>query len=267
MKLSKIMLASAVALSAATSALAQVHVGVRGNIGYTSFWNTDISNSRSEIEEGSYRDYKYEESMSISGLDDASGLGFGFGVALAVPLAPAISLQPELMFSHRTRSTSKLAMSDSYKEWHRDSETNDPWELYDEDFYGPEPLATKVELSQWFIDIPVMFRYAMPNGVFFNAGPVVSINLSNDAEVGGISIPIEIDDFFATFSLAVGVGGGYSVALGNGSQLDIDVRLNFGLTHLVGDDVDFMGQRIGDLTEYGNPKDFNILAGVTYWFM
>lgn len=268
MKLSNIILASTVALSAVSASFAgEMHFGGRLNLGYASFWNTDISFSDVD-EEGSY---KYEEKVEITGLDDASGVAFGFGLAMNYKINSAMAFQPELMIAYRNRSTSSLVANETEIEYRRDREynywtdsyENGPWELdyVDRDV---DPLGLEVSLAEWFIDVPLLFRYSMSNGVFFNAGPVVSINLSAEGEASGLSL--DVGDFTTTFVFGAEVGVGYSLPL-NGRQLDIDLRLHMGITALVSDDISYMGRYFGDGTEYGNPKDLNIMVGVTYWFM
>ncbi len=174
----------------------------------------------------------YSAFWGDSDVEDFWGLGFNAGVALYLPFTPSIGFNPEVTFGYRSES---------------DEETE-------------EGLKITGDLSQMNIDIPLLFRFNVVSGLFFEAGPFMSLVLSDDfdytmeydgedvtdeyeAEGGEFKWP---DQKF--FEMGILAGVGYSIT----QKIDIDARFGLGLTKLYDD---------------GDEKSFMFHLGGTFWFM
>lgn len=245
--------ALAVVSVAACAFAQQMHFGAHVGVGYNSFWNAEL-NLPNSSDEGTY----YRDEASISGLEEASGIGFSFGGAMIYKMGPSFALQPELLFSYRNRSTD---MKMTITQYERDSR-NDPWKYEGSD----SEILPDVSITQWYIDIPVLARINLGPSMFLLAGPEFSIELSADGEA--MIVSMDVSDYTTSFVVGLQVGLGYSIALGGGSQLDIDARFNLGLTSIISDEILIPGERMKiDGTTFADPKDFNIYLGATYWFI
>lgn len=154
--------------------------------------------------------------------DASSGIGFqaGVGMKISLPLLP-ITVAPEVLIDMRN---------------------------YD--------VSENVTTTEWAIDIPVMVRFSLLPILYLEAGPMLDINLSVSAEDDDGNEVKYDDDYFNTlgFGLAFGVGTGI-VPL-----VDIDFRVNLGLTNVIADQK-FMGE-----TVEVNASNMQFIIGATYWF-
>lgn len=154
--------------------------------------------------------------------DASSGIGFqaGVGMKISLPMLP-ITVAPEVLIDMRN---------------------------YD--------VSENVTTTEWAIDIPVMVRFSLLPILYLEAGPMLDINLSVSAEDDDGNEVKYDDDYFNTlgFGLAFGVGTGI-VPL-----VDIDFRVNLGLTNVIADQK-FMGE-----TVEVNASNMQFIIGATYWF-
>ena len=154
--------------------------------------------------------------------DASSGIGFqaGVGMKISLPLRP-ITVAPEVLIDMRN---------------------------YDE--------ANDITTTEWAIDIPVMVRFSLLPILYLEAGPMLDINLSVSSEDDdGHEVEYD-DDAFNTigFGLAFGVGTGIV------PFVDIDFRVNLGLTNVAADK-EFMGKTIEV-----DASNRQFVLGATYWF-
>jgi len=178
----------------------------------------------------------YSAFWGDSDMEDFWGPGFNAGIALYLPFTPSIGFNPEVTFGYR-------------------SESNEETE---------EGLKMTGDLSQMNIDIPLLFRFNVVSGLFFEAGPFMSLALSDnfdytaeyngedvtaavEAEAEAAGEPIEGPDQ-KFFEMGILAGVGYSIT----QKIDIDARFGLGLTKLY-DDAD--------------AKSFMFHLGGTFWFM
>ena len=179
----------------------------------------------------------YSAFWGDSDMEDFWGPGFNAGIALYLPFTPSIGFNPEVTFGYRSESNEETIA---------------------------EEVKLKVDLSQMNIDIPLLFRFNVVSGLFFEAGPFMSLALSDNfdytAEYNGEDVTDEYEAAAAaegetiegpdqnTFEMGILLGVGYSIT----QKIDIDARFGLGLTKLY-DDAD--------------AKSFMFHLGGTFWFM
>ncbi|MBO7384318.1 MAG: PorT family protein [Fibrobacter sp.] len=243
-----LILASSTLLLAA-SAFADVHLGARASLGYASFWGLE---EEYNIEED---DGNYSYKGSIKGLDGFSGFSFSFGLASYFAINEAVSISPNFLISHHSRSNK---LKESYEEYYKG-------ELEDRD----EDESPEVTLSMWNIEIPVLGTFNL-GPVFLEAGPIISFNVSAEASVDnpkGGDISVEIDDYTSSVNFGLVFGLGKRIPLGD-KALDIDARFTLGITSLTSDDADdWLDHTYEEYAPDDRPSDFIIHVGATYWFM
>ena len=160
------------------------------------------------------------------GSDDAStSIGFNAGAAakISLPLLP-ITLAPEVLIDMRN--------------------------------YGSDDS----HVTQWNIDVPVLVRFSVLPILYLEGGPYASFNLAMSAEDDDGHEDKIFEDLYKTnvfeFGLAFGVGTGIF------PFVDIDLRLNLGLTKLY-DKVEYYGLEDDYQPEMSSMQ---IAVGATYWF-
>ena len=252
----------------ASSAFAEVafHMGARFSGNYNMIWNVDNQLTTTDlmtkmgIPEETANELLDGNEASIKDLDKLSGMGTSFGLSFMIQPNPFFGIQPELLFSYRGRSVTLTA---TYTEEKKN---------YSYDYYGSRTYAGTTtetfELNMWYLDIPVLFHIQTPVGVFFNAGPVISFNLSADLKASIISY--DIGEYVSTTVFGLIGGIGYSANLGNNQKLDIDLRVQMGLSSLIKDDIEVSddGETAKlDFTKLYDPKDLIISLGIAYWFL
>jgi len=114
------------------------------------------------------------------------------GVLANIPLAGALSLQPEVVYSGQ----------------------------------GAKGDGGKTTLN--YINVPVLVKYSLPVGVFFQTGPQIGfLTSAKDKADGGESVNVK--DAFKSTDFSWALGAGYLIPEVN---LGFDVRYNLGLTKL-----------------------------------
>lgn len=268
----------------AASAFAQFHVGARIAGNYNMIWNVDEKISTNDIMKslGAPDEALPDEQVIIKDMNTLSGMGVTFGLSFLYQATPVFGIQPELLFSYRNRSvkpkfevdmgTTKSSRNNSYY----DDEYGYYYSSYDDDDDYLSDLAMldglgygnlELEISQWYFEIPLLFRIQTAPGLFFNLGPVLSINMSSEISVSIVSEDVSEYTASAVFGLIAGLG--YSVDLGNGQKLDIDFRFQMGLSSLISDEIEISEEEEAklDATKIIDPKDFNFGIGIAYWFI
>lgn len=259
-------------VSTAAFASGAFHVGAKLAGSYNMVWNVDNEITLTDIMKnlGVPADEIEEEMDGVQGsIKDAnklSGLGVGFGLTFRYQISDVLSIQPELLFNYRARSveatvTGSLAGED------------------DDDYYSyyydePEPSRSasmklpEIEVNQWFLDIPVLFRFQTGMGLFFNVGPVLSLNM--DTEFKASIVSMDVDDYTTTIVFGGIAGLGYAIPLANGQTIDIDLRFHMGFSSIIRDDIEVDDEETSitlDGTKIIDPMDFNISLGISYWFI
>jgi len=130
---------------------------------------------------------------NISKVDGSKTLvNLNAGVLASIPLAGQLSLQPEVVYSGQ----------------------------------GVKGDGGSDHLN--YINVPVLLKYSLPVGVFFQTGPQIGFLMSaKEKEDGGSST--DIKDLFKSTDFSWALGGGYLIPDVN---LGFDVRYNLGLTKL-----------------------------------
>jgi len=119
-------------------------------------------------------------------------VSFNGGALVKIPLVDALSLQPEVVYSGQ----------------------------------GAKYDGGKTTLG--YINIPVLAKYSLPVGVFFETGPQLGFLLSAKDKVDGQDA-VDIKSGLKSTDLAWAFGAGYVIPDVN---LGVDVRYNLGLTKL-----------------------------------
>ena len=267
----------------AASAFAQFHVGARIAGNYNMIWNVDEKISTNDIMKslGAPDEALPDEQVIIKDMNTLSGMGVTFGLSFLYQATPVFGIQPELLFSYRNRSVKPKFEGDMGTQGGRNnSYYDDEYGYYyssyddDDDYYGDLAMLDEfaysnleLEISQWYFEIPLLFRIQTAPGLFFNLGPVLSINMSSEISVSIVTEDVSDYTASAVFGLIAGLG--YSVDLGNGQRVDIDFRFQMGLSSLISDEIEVSEEEEAklDATKIIDPKDFNFGIGVAYWFM
>ena len=267
----------------AASAFAQFHVGARIAGNYNMIWNVDEKISTNDIMKslGAPDEALPDEQVIIKDMNTLSGMGVTFGLSFLYQATPVFGIQPELLFSYRNRSVKpKFEVDMGTQGGRNNSYYDDEYGYYyssyddDDDYYGDLAMLDEfaysnleLEISQWYFEIPLLFRIQTAPGLFFNLGPVLSINMSSEISVSIVTEDVSDYTASAVFGLIAGLG--YSVDLGNGQRVDIDFRFQMGLSSLISDEIEVSEEEEAklDATKIIDPKDFNFGIGVAYWFM
>ena len=179
--------------------------------------------------------------------DGAYGFGFNLGGAALYEINSMIQINPELTFAYRNHSfSSEVDLS---------------------------LVTSSADITITFlnIDIPILARLQVIQPVFFEIGPLVSLNLSSSysyeqkssssltfTNEGDIEEPSLIE-----FGLVFGVGKKLDI----GTGLDVNFRFILGLTNTYKDSLDNnIYQVITGTTDRDN-KSMMFQLGATYWFL
>jgi hypothetical protein len=134
----------------------------------------------------------------LQGTSTSSLVGFNGGVFLGLGFTDNLSLQPELVYSGQ-----------GFKE----SESGE--------------TGTQTEN---YINIPVLLKYKLPVGLYFETGPQIGFLMSAKAKASGFSVDDKASFKSTDFSWAIGAG--FQIP---STQLGIDVRYNIGLANIAND--------------------------------
>jgi hypothetical protein len=133
-----------------------------------------------------------------SGPDPENGLksksSFNAGVLASVPLFNSFFLQPEIVYSGQGTGIS------------------------DNGFTGT--------LNYNYLNVPVLFKYQAPSGIFAETGPQVGFLLSSNLKADGETVDTKDQTQSVDFSWALGLGYKLSEM-----GLGFDARYNLGLTN------------------------------------
>lgn len=114
-----------------------------------------------------------------------------------------------------------------------------------------EDFGVEYSSNLWYIDLPLLARFAINPQFFVDAGLNLGVNViaKMTTKINGHEESGDIENM-NTIDLGLVAGVGYTVI----PNLDINVRLNVGLSNMVDD------------SEVGS-KNLRFQAGVSYWFM
>lgn len=211
---------------------------------------------------------------SFKDLDKLSGFGVGFGLTFRYQISDVFSIQPELLFNYRARSVEATVTGSLAEDDDDDYYYSGYGYGYGYDYDEPKQPSSasmklpEIEVNQWFLDIPVLFRFQTGMGLFFNVGPVLSLNLDTQLKVSLASL--DVDDYTTTVVFGGIAGLGYAISLANGQTIDIDLRFHMGFSSIIRDDIKVDDEEESitlDGTKIIDPMDFNISLGVSYWFI
>ena len=134
-----------------------------------------------------------------TGLSTSMLVGINGGVFLGLGLSDNLFIQPELVYSGQ-------GFKESY------------------DYSGTTYSATQTEN---YLNVPVLVKYKLPVGLYFQTGPQIGFLMSAKAKAGGTS---ESDkDGFNSIDFSWAVGAGFQIPA---TQLGIDLRYNIGLSNI-----------------------------------
>ena len=119
-------------------------------------------------------------------------IDFNAGMLVKIPLADALSLQPEAVYSRQ----------------------------------GIKADSGKIRLD--YFNIPALFTYTLPTGLFFQTGPQFGILLSAKAVANG-GESVNLKEFFKSTDFSWAFGTGYLIPNVN---FGFNVRYNLGLSSL-----------------------------------
>ena len=150
-----------------------------------------------------------------NGVSTSTLVGFNGGVFLGLGLSDNLFIQPELVYSGQ-----------GFKESNQGSS------------------GTQTE---GYFNIPVLVKYQLPVGVYFETGPQIGFLMSAKAKASGYSADDKAQFKSTDFSWAVGAG--FVIP---STQLGIDLRYNIGLSNIAAD------------ASGGSVKNGVFQAGLTY---
>ena len=212
--------------------------GITAGITYNDFYSTKFG--LDDIDHGK------DISLSVSGADDLLGsywgVGFKLGMSGMFTFSPIFNLRSDLTFALRQGTGKTNASVILSKKKAEQKEKSD--------------LKIEYTSSQMNIDWPILARVSLPKGIYFEAGPMFSFNISSNSEVKITDVygseKFEEDGGLSAveFDLATGIGVTRNVGK---SILDFDLRFVFGMT------------RISDAND--SPKTWQGQLNVTYWFL
>lgn len=178
--------------------------------------------------------------------EDIYGFGFNLGGTILYEINPMIQINPELSFAFRT---------------HFFSNSID---------LGLASSSADYTITFLNIDIPILARLQVIKPVFFEIGPLVSLNLSasysyehKSSSTLTLSNDGDLEEAnLLEFGLVFGVGKKLDV--GNG--LDVNFRFILGLTNNYDDSLD----RIFGTSEFNTTRENKTMMfqiGASYWFL
>lgn len=239
-------------------------VGIRGAIGYSTFWNADDPRINPPID--GLPDGILTE-VTLAGLQDFGGMALDVGLGLQFPLASNLFLHVDAIASNRNVS-SDLGIKIHVMGLTFDNQVGVADTTMD---------LAEITLDMWYLELPVLLRYQTASGLFFEAGPTLSFNMSADITL--LFLNLNFDDYINGFTVGATLGVGKSFPAGSG-VFEIDLRLSMGFTSLLkdridtnsgfsSDEIDLSAGEVGEIkvTDYWDPKDLLIRLGVSYWFM
>ena len=117
--------------------------------------------------------------------------------------------------------------------------------------FANEEFGVENSFTFWYIDLPLLARIPINQQFFVDAGLNIGVNVVATATIkaNGHEESGDIENM-NTIDIGLIVGAGYTVI----PNLDINVRVNVGLTNMIDD------------SEIGS-KNLRFQAGVSYWFM
>ena len=150
--------------------------------------------ANAQIQFGVKANYNLTTITSSQGANVKSKSGFSGGVLASIPISDPFYLQPEIVYSGQGTSFS----------------------------IG----GTTANVNYDYLNVPVLFKYQNPNGLFAETGPQVGFLLSANIKANGMTNDLKDQIQSVDFSWAFGLG--YKITdLG----LGFDARYNLGLTN------------------------------------
>lgn len=271
MNIFKVAVSTLIIASASVFAADNFHMGAKVAGTYNMFWNTDVTIGASSfgIDAAGFDEEMGDANVKVKGLEKAGGMGVDFGLTFMLSITNNFALAPELLFSYRSRSTDLTfsAGDDSKSTTYYDDDYSYSYSYEYED--DDESMGINdIELNQWFLEIPVMFRFTTGAGVFLGAGPVFSLNMDSEGKASIVSM--DIDDYTTTFIVGLAADLGYTLTIKNNQKLDFSLRFQMGLTSIVSDEIEVPYEEVDakiDGTKIADPKDMIISFGIGYWFL
>lgn len=160
-----------------------------------------------------------------SGISTSSLIGFNAGAYLGIGLSDNLFIQPEVVYSGQ-----------GFKE--------------SESYSGTTYSGTQTE---GYVNIPVLVKYKLPVGLYFETGPQVGFLISAKAKASGVSVTDKSS--FNSTDFAWAVGAGFQIPA---TQFSIDLRYNIGLANIANN------SSSGSGSSGGSVKNSVIQIGVMY---
>lgn len=164
----------------------------------------------------------------ITGVDFNSRTGFHIGALVEIPVSEKFWVQPEVLYNALGSKSNQTRI-----------------------------LGSKVEskLNLDYIQIPVMAKYYVIEGLALEAGPQIAflVKAEGETSIGDGTITNDLDkDNFSSIDFSLGVGASYRLDMG----LFLGARYNFGLT-------DINDGAFGDSKKLNNSV-FQLSAGYSF---
>lgn len=213
--------------------------GFYTDVSYNGVWNVD---SEEEVVPG----------LGIRGLDELSGMGLTLGSALRFPINENLAVQPGLLFTYRSRTSSVGFEVDD-----EDPEVQESMDIIQ--------MLGDFSIRQILVEVPLQLRFEAANKFFVAAGPVMTINVNSHFDAGAISLVGNnlVNDL--TFSGMITLGKSFPMSSG---MLDLGVSFQMAFTSLISEEIEVPGvPMLIDGTMFMEPRDFAVRFAMTYWFI
>lgn len=131
--------------------------------------------------------------------------GFHLGLFVELPVAPRVSIQPEVLYSTQG---AKLEGSVA-------------------------GVSTETTIRSQYINVPVLAKIYVVEGLNLQVGPQIGFLTGGEitGRVGGVESTSDVTDSMNSIDFGAVVGAGYKVA----NNITIDARYNFGLSNVMDD--------------------------------
>lgn len=136
----------------------------------------------------------------INGVDFKSRTGFHIGALVEIPVSERFWVQPEVLYTAQGSKATILNASE-----------------------------TKLNLD--YIQVPVMAKYYVVEGLALEAGPQIAflVKAEGETSIGDTNVTSKLDkDNFSSIDFSMGVGASYRLDMG----LFFGARYNFGFTDI-----------------------------------